>query len=219
MKIYAHYGFKEFVLALGYKGELLKKYIVDYLSLDGNISVNFRTGKIVNKDLAGLDWMVDLVDTGIDTMTGGRIKRLAPYLSQGTFMMTWGDGVADIDIDQLLSFHNSHGKLATVTAVRPPARYGHLVFDGDQVVDFTEKPQIGEGWINGAFFVLEPGVFDYIEGDETQWEREPMEGLARNGQLMAYRHESFWQCMDTLREKHILEMMWQSGKAPWKIWE
>jgi glucose-1-phosphate cytidylyltransferase len=159
------------------------------------------------------------VDTGIPTMTGGRIKRLAPCLGNGTFMLTWGDGVSDVNLHDLLAFHRSHGKLATLTAVRPPARYGHLAFDGDRVAQFTEKPQIGEGWINGAFFVLEPGVFDYIDGDDTVWEQEPLERLARDGQLMAYRHNSFWQCMDTLREKHILETLWQSGNPPWKIWE
>jgi glucose-1-phosphate cytidylyltransferase len=154
----------------------------------------------------------------METMTGGRIKRLAPYLGNDTFMLTWGDGISDINLHELLAFHRSHGKLATLTAVRPPARYGHLVFDGSQVVEFNEKPQIGEGFINGAFFVLEPAVFDYIAGDDTQWEKEPLERLATDGQLMAYKHTSFWQCMDTLREKHILETLWQSGAAPWKVW-
>ncbi|MCJ7700382.1 MAG: glucose-1-phosphate cytidylyltransferase [Anaerolineales bacterium] len=219
MKTYAHYGFKDFVIALGYKGEILKKYMVDYLSLDGNITVDFRTGKVRNQNQNTIDWTVDLVDTGMNTMTGGRIKRLAPFMNNETFMLTWGDGVSDINIKDLLAFHNSHGKLATLTAVRPPARYGHIIFDGDRVQEFNEKPQIGEGWINGAFFVLEPQVFDYIKGDDTQFEHEPLESLAREGQLMAYRHESFWQCMDTLREKHILETLWASGKAPWKSWE
>lgn len=219
MKIYAHYGFKDFVIALGYKGEVLKKYMVDYLSLDGDITVDFKRGTVSNQNGNGIDWTVDLVDTGRDTMTGGRIKRLAPYVNNETFMLTWGDGVSNINLNDLLAFHKSHGKLATLTAVRPPARYGHIVFNGDQVEEFNEKPQIGEGWINGAFFVLEPGVFDYIEGDDTQWEREPMERLAKDRQLMAYRHDSFWQCMDTLREKHILETLWQGGNAPWKTWE
>ncbi|MCX7631686.1 MAG: sugar phosphate nucleotidyltransferase, partial [Geminicoccaceae bacterium] len=165
------------------------------------------------------DWTVELIDTGIRTQTGGRIKRLQPYLGNETFMLTWGDGVSDVDLHRLLAFHRSHGKLATLTAVRPPARYGHLKFDGDRVAEFTEKPQIGEGWINGAFFVLEPGIFDYIDGDDTVWEREPLERLAADGQLMAYKHESFWQCMDTLREKYILQQLWDSGRAPWKIWE
>jgi len=162
---------------------------------------------------------VDLIDTGIDTLTGGRIKRLAPYLGNSTFMMTWGDGVSNVDLDRLLEYHRSHGKLATVTAVRPPARFGHMVFSDGQVVEFSEKPQTQEGWINGAFFVCEPGVMDYIDDDQTQWEREPMERLARDGQLMAYRHESFWQCMDTLRDKRLLQELWDGGTAPWKTWE
>jgi glucose-1-phosphate cytidylyltransferase len=162
---------------------------------------------------------VDLIDTGQDTMTGGRIKRLKDYLGGGTFMLTWGDGVSDINLHELLKFHRDHGRLATVTAVRPPARFGRLDMQGDQVVDFAEKPQLSEGWINGAFFVLEPAVFDYIDGDATQWEKEPLEHLARDGELMAYKHGGFWQCMDTLRDKRLLEGLWASGEAPWKIWD
>ncbi|PMP86594.1 MAG: glucose-1-phosphate cytidylyltransferase, partial [Roseiflexus castenholzii] len=150
---------------------------------------------------------------------GGRIKRLAPYIGNETFMLTWGDGVSDVNLHALLEFHRSHGKLATLTAVRPPARFGHLELDGDRITEFNEKPQTGEGWINGAFFVLEPAVFDYIDGDDTAWEREPLQRLAREGQLMAYRHTSFWQCMDTLRDKKLLESLWQGGNAPWKIWD
>lgn len=217
MQHYAYYGFKEFVIALGYKGEILKKYMVDYAALNGNLTVDLRSGTVNSHGGDESDWVIDLVETGMETMTGGRIKRLAPYMGDETFMLTWGDGVSDVNLKELLAFHKSHGKLATLTAVRPPARYGHLVFDGDRIAQFDEKPQIGEGWINGAFFVLEPGVFDYIEGDDTQWEREPMERLAADGQLMAYKHTSFWQCMDTLREKHILEMLWQSGNAPWAV--
>ena len=219
LRHYAHYGYNEFVIALGYKGEVIKKYMVDYSSLNSNLTVKLKTGSI---DIHGgyrPDWTVELVDTGISTLTGGRIKRLAPYLGTETFMLTWGDGVSDINLHDLLKFHRSHGKLATLTAVRPPARFGHLVFKGDQVSQFSEKPQTMEGWINGAFFVLEPGVFDYIDGDDTQWEKEPMERLARDGQLMAYRHNSFWQCMDTLRDKKLLEDLWQHGGAPWKVWE
>lgn len=219
MMIYAHHGFKDFTIALGYKGEVIKRYMVDYCRLQSDLTVNLDNGEMKIHDGKRLDWRVDLVDTGLNSQTGGRIKRLAPFLGKETFMLTWGDGVADIDINKLLAFHRSHGKLATLTAVRPPARYGHLVLDGDAISEFSEKPQIGEGWINGAFFVLEPEVFDYIAGDETQWEKEPMENLARDGQLMAYKHTSFWQCMDTLREKHILEHYWQGGKAPWKMWE
>ncbi len=217
MQHYAHYGFKEFIVALGYKGEVLKKYIVDYAALNGNLRVDLRSGEVNSYGGIEADWVIDLVETGMETMTGGRIKRLAPYMGNETFMVTWGDGVSDVNLKELLAFHKSHGKLATLTAVRPPARYGHLIFDGDRIAQFDEKPQIGEGWINGAFFVLEPGVFEYIEGDDTQWEREPMERLAADGQLMAYKHESFWQCMDTLREKHILETIWQSGNAPWAV--
>ena len=216
MKIYADYGFNEFAIALGYRGEVIKKYLVDYCSLNSNLALNLRTGTVRKADDGDSpDWRVDLVDTGIGTETGGRVKRLRPFVDNGTFMLTWGDGVADIDLDALLRFHRSHGKIATLTAVRPPARFGHLDLDGDRVGEFSEKPQTAEGWINGAFFVLEPGVFDYIEGDETSFERGPLARLARDGELMAYRHESFWQCMDTLRDRKLLEELWASGHAPW----
>ena len=218
MRIYAQYGFKDFVIALGYKGEIIKKYVLDYCALSSNLTVNLKNRDVKFHEDNHLDWTVQLIDTGLRTLTGGRIKRLAPYLANGTFMLTWGDGVSDIDLHKLLAFHRAHGKLATLTAVRPTARYGHLDLEGNQVVEFSEKPQTREGWINGAFFVLEPGIFDYIDGDGTQWEKEPLEGLAKDGQLMAYQHTSFWQCMDTLREKYILEELWRSGKAPWKIW-
>jgi glucose-1-phosphate cytidylyltransferase len=181
--------------------------------------VDFNTSSVEVHKGDKPKWKVDLVDTGQDTLTGGRIKRLAPYLGDETFMMTWGDGVSDVDLNELLEFHRSHGKLATLTAVRPPARFGLLDLKGEQVVQFEEKPQLKEGWINGAFFVLEPGVFDYIEGDMTQWEREPLERLAADGQLMAYKHTSFWQCMDTLRDKKLLESLWQREHPPWKVWD
>jgi len=220
MMHYYQYGFKDFVIALGYKGEVIKKYMVDYCSLNSDLTVKLRNGEVKVLNGPVPDWIVELVDTGSKTLTGGRIKRLQPYLGDGTFMLTWGDGVSDINLHDLLKFHRSHGKLATLTAVRPPARYGHLVMgDGGQVTQFTEKPQTAEGWINGAFFVLEPGVFDYIDGDDTQWEREPLERLAQDGQLLAYCHTSYWQCMDTLRDKYILEKLWQSGDPPWKTWE
>jgi glucose-1-phosphate cytidylyltransferase len=219
LKHYAHYGFRDFVLALGYKGEVIKKYMVDYASLNSNLTVRLGTGQVDIHGGTRPDWTVELVDTGIATLTGGRIKRLKPFLSKETFMLTWGDGVSDVNLHELLKFHRAHGKLATLTAVRPPARFGHMVFKGDQVVQFLEKPQTMEGWINGAFFVCEPAVFDYIDGDDTQWEKEPMERLAADGQLMAYRHSSFWQCMDTLRDKKLLEDLWQHGGAPWKVWE
>jgi glucose-1-phosphate cytidylyltransferase len=220
MMHYHQYGFKDFVIALGYKGEVIKKYMVDYCSLNSDLTVSLKNGEVKVHGGPVPDWTVELVDTGQKTLTGGRIKRLAPYMGNETFMLTWGDGVSDINLHDLLKFHRAHGKLATLTAVRPPARYGHLVLEaGGQIAQFTEKPQTAEGWINGAFFVLEPGVFDYIEGDDTQWEREPLERLAQDGQLMAYCHASFWQCMDTLRDKYILEKLWQSGNPPWKTWE
>jgi len=219
MRHYAHYGFNNFAIALGYKGEVIKKYMVDYCSLNSNLTVSLQNGEIKKHGGDQQDWTVDLIDTGITTNTGGRIKRLAPYLNNETFMLTWGDGVSNINLHSLLEFHRSHGKLATLTAVRPTARFGHLELDGNQITEFSEKPQTREGWINGAFFVLEPGVFDYIEGDDTQWEKAPLEGLAKDGQLMAYQHNSFWQCMDTLRDKRLLESLWQSGNAPWKTWE
>ncbi len=219
MKLYAHFGHDEFVIALGYKGAMIKKFMVDYASLGGDLTVRMGTGEVVQHANALPDWKVHLVDTGQETLTGGRILRLAPFLDDGTFMLTWGDGVADVDLARLAEFHRSHGKLATLTAARPIARFGHLDLDGDRVMEFSEKPQTREGWINGAFFVLEPGIFDYIEGDDTQWERGPLERLAADGELMAYRHDSFWQCMDTLRDRHLLNTLWDSGKPPWKMWD
>ena len=220
MMHYRAYGHKDFVIALGYKGEYIKKYFVDYASLEGDLRVDLAESRVHRGDpskSAANDWTVDLVETGIDTQTGGRIKKLQPYLDE-TFFLTWGDGVSNVDLDDLLSFHRSHGKLCTVTAARPPARFGHMHFEGDRVVQFTEKPQTAEGWINGAFFVCEPGIFDFIEGDLTHFEREPLEGLADAGELMAYRHEGFWQCMDTLRDRVHLQNMWDSGQPPWKSW-
>lgn len=219
MMHYSGYGFNEFVIALGYRGEYIKRWMREFASLYSNMTVRTGTGDVILHDRHHLDWTVDLVDTGQTTATGGRIKRLAPWLGKGSFMLTWGDGVSDINLHRLLAFHRAHGKLATLTAVRPPARFGHLTFRGDQVASFTEKPQTSEGWINGAFFVLEPGVFDYIAGDDTPWELEPLERLAADGQLMAYRHESFWQCMDTIRDKKLLEKLWQDGSPPWKTWD
>jgi glucose-1-phosphate cytidylyltransferase len=219
LKHYSHYGLNDFVIALGYKGEYIKRYFADYCSLESNLTVKLRSGAVIRHDNHHPDWNVELIDTGVATLTGGRIKRLASYVGNETFMLTWGDGVSNVDLNKLLEFHRSHGKLATVTAVRPPARFGHMTFDGDRVLEFSEKPQAAEGWINGAFFVLEPKVMDYIAGDETQWEKEPMERLSREGQLMAYRHNDFWQCMDTLRDKVLLESLWQKGDAPWKTWK
>jgi glucose-1-phosphate cytidylyltransferase len=218
MMHYSHFGHKDFVIALGYKGEYIKRYMVDYCSLNSDLVVDLKQGTYRANGAHEQDWRVELIETGLHTNTGGRIKRLAPHLGGGTFFLTWGDGVSTVDLDALLAFHRRHGRLATVTAVRPPARFGRLEIEGEQVVSFEEKPQMSEGWINGAFFCLEPGIFDYIAGDETQFEREPLERLARDGQLMAYRHPGFWQCMDTLRDKVRLEALWESGQAPWKLW-
>jgi len=218
MKHYAHFGFNEFVIALGYKGEYIKRWVRDFGALEGDMTVRTGTGEIEIHKSEQTDWVVDLVETGLPTLTGGRIKRLKPWLGSGTFMLTWGDGLSDVDIRKLRAFHRAHGKRATLTAVRPPARYGHLVLSGNDITSFTEKPQTAEGWINGAFFVLEPRVLDYIDGDDTMFEHAPLEGLARDGQLVAYRHESFWQCMDTMREKHLLQKLWDSEQPPWKVW-
>jgi glucose-1-phosphate cytidylyltransferase len=219
MMHYSHYGFDEFAIALGYKGEFIKKYMADLWLYNRDFMVDLSSGSVHLQPGQEQHWKVHLVDTGQSTMTGGRIKRLRPYLGDGTFMLTWGDGVSTVDLHELLAFHRSHGKLATVTAVRPPARFGCLELEADQVVSFTEKPQTGEGWINGAFFVLEPGVFNYIDNDLTPFEREPMERLAQEGQLMAYRHWGFWQCMDTIRDKVRLDELWETGAAPWKLWD
>lgn len=178
--------------------------------------MDLGTGEKILHGDAPLNWRLDLVDTGLHTMTGGRLARCRPWVGNSTFMATYGDGLSDVDITKLVAFHKSHGKLATLTAVRPPARFGGLVFEGDKIVEFLEKPQTGEGWINGGFFVLEPAALDYVEGDDTVWERGPLERLSRDGQLMAYRHEGFFQPMDTLREKQQLEALLVSGKAPWK---
>jgi len=225
MMHYATYGFKEFVVALGYKGEQIKRYMADYCSLAADLRISLKTGRVErrgngdNDEHGSEDWLVDLIDTGQQTNTGGRIKRLAPHLGSGTFMLTWGDGVSNVNLTELLKFHRSHGRIATVTAVRPPARFGRLELDGNRVARFDEKPLAGEAWINGAFFVLEPQVFDYIAGDATLFEREPLERLAGDGQLMAYQHDGFWQCMDTMRDKVRLESLWASGDPPWKIWK
>ncbi|HVM06690.1 MAG TPA: glucose-1-phosphate cytidylyltransferase [Acidimicrobiales bacterium] len=217
MKYYGHFGYDDFVIALGYKGEVIKKYVVDYASLTGDLTVRLARGEVRAHEIERDDWTVTLVDTGQSTATGGRVKRLREHLGNETFMLTWGDGVSTVDLGKLLEFHRSHGRLATVTAVRPPARFGHLRLEGDRITEFSEKPQVGEGWINGAFFVLEPEVMDYIEGDDTQFEREPLEQLAKDGQLMAYRHHGFWQCMDTIRDRKLLESLWATN-PPWKVW-
>ena len=218
MKHYAHYGFQEFLVALGYKGEVIKRYFLDYYSLNGSMTIDLAGGQVEVHQRECEDWIVRLMETGHDTYTGGRVKRLEAWLKDETFMVTYGDGVSDIDLRALLQFHKSHGRIATVTAVRPPARFGGLIFDGDLVVNFTEKPQIGEGWINGGFLVFEPGIFDYLDGDGSSLEADALERLAADQQLAAYKHGRFWQCMDTLRDKRQLESWWQEGRAPWKVW-
>jgi len=219
MKIYSAHNFSEFVVALGYKGEVIKDYFLNYRHRASSLTIHLHSGEVTVDDGNCEDWAVHLLDTGPHTQTGGRVKRVAQFVGNETFMMTYGDGVANVDITRLLAFHENHGRLATVTAVRPPARFGGISFNGDLVAHFEEKPQIGEGWINGGFFVLEPGVVDYIDGDETVFEREPLERLAQEGQLVAYRHDGFWQCMDTLRDVRLLERLCHSGEAPWQVWQ
>jgi glucose-1-phosphate cytidylyltransferase len=218
MKMYAAYGFTEFVVALGYKGEIVKDYFVNYRHRMNSLTVALRTGEVTIHEPNHEDWVVHLLDTGAETMTGGRIKQITQHIGPETFMLTYGDGVCNVNLTHLLEFHRAHGRLATMTIVRPPARFGTMALEGDQVTRFMEKPQTGEGWINGGFFVLEPGIIDYIEGVETFWEREPMERLAADQQLVAYRHDDFWQCMDTLRDVRLLESLWESQQAPWKVW-
>ena len=219
MKHYAHNAHNEFFIALGYKGEEIKRYFLDYSNLSGSMTVNLASGKVEASSRECEDWIVHLMDTGTKTHTGGRVKRLERWLRDATFMVTYGDGVSNINLDDLLKFHRSHGRFATVTAVRPPARFGSLSFNGDFVSEFTEKSQIGEGWINGGFLVFEPAVFDYLEGDESSLEADAMERLAADSQLVAYRHEGFWQCMDTMRDMRLLQSLWASGNAPWKVWD
>lgn len=219
MKHYSMFGLSDFYVALGYKGEMIKRYFRDYSSVSGSITVSLRDGTVVPIDEVHESWTVNLIDTGVDSNTGGRLKRLAPWLRDGTFMLTYTDGVSDIDISALLEFHRAHGKLATVTAVRPPSRFGELAIRDDGAVEFTEKPQMGEGWINGGFMVLEGEVLDLIEDDSTSLEGDVLEQLGRDGQLMAYQHASFWQCMDTLRDVRFLREVWQSGSPPWVTWD
>jgi glucose-1-phosphate cytidylyltransferase len=218
MKYYESFGHTEFAIALGYKGEYIKRWFADRANLAGDLSIRTGTGEITSTSSTADDWTVDLIETGRSTNTGGRIKRLVPHLGDDTFMVTWGDGVSTVDLDALVDFHKSHGKICTLTAVHPPARYGHIEIVDRQITEFTEKPQAAEGWINGAFFVMEPEVSDFIEGDDTLFEREPLERLAATGQLMAYQHADFWACMDTMRDKVMLEKLWDSGEAPWKVW-
>ena len=214
MQTYAHFDHKDFFVALGYKAEVIKEYFLHYRVLNADFTVDFTDGSVVPYQQAPVDWRVTLVQTGETTMTGGRLRRMKSYIGNETCMLTYGDGVADIDLDALLAFHRSHGKLVTMTAVRPAARFGELELDGSHVKSFKEKPQLNEGWINGGFFVIEPAFFDWITGDEILLEREPIEKAAAMGELMAFRHKGFWQCMDTKRDHELLETLWSKG-APW----
>lgn len=218
MNIYSSRGFNEFIIALGYRGEMVKEYFLNYYATQNNLTVDLGSGSTTVHKGNHPKWKIDLVDTGQKTMTGGRLARLRDWIGNETFMMTYGDGLADIDIPALVEFHKSQGKLATVTSVHLPSRFGTLVMEGERVVRFEEKTRHAGDWINGGFFVLEPGIFDYLGGDDTVWEGQPLEKLAEKDQLAAFRHEGFWQPMDSLREKNLLEELWNSGKPPWKNW-
>ena len=218
MKIYAHFGYNEFIVALGYKGDLIKRYFLDYQNLRPDMTLDLASGKTVLGESETEDWTIHLVDTGKASMTGGRVKRLADYINGETFMVTYGDGVSNINIDELVKFHKFHGKLATVTAVRPPARFGEILIGEDATAEFKEKSQTHEGWINGGFMVFEPQVLDYLDGDASVLEVDLLERLGAEKQLVAFGHEGYWQCMDTLRDKRQLEAAWESGTPPWKLW-
>jgi len=219
MKIYSHYGINDFVICLGYKGYVIKQFFADYLMHVSDVTIDLRTGAAEIHQNASEPWRVTLVETGLPTMTGGRIKRVAPYIGNETFLMTYGDGVADVDVGALIAFHRANGGAATLTATQPPGRFGRLAIEGgNRVGSFEEKPTGDGAWVNGGFFVLEPSVFDLLEGDATVWEREPLEKLARAGKLFAYKHAGFWQPMDHLRDKTLLEDLWTRGRAPWKLW-
>jgi glucose-1-phosphate cytidylyltransferase len=218
LKSFASYGYTESVIALGYRAEDVKRFFLDYVSLNGDMTVELGSRTVERLEPERDAWTVHLVDTGQDTMTGGRVGRLRTWLEDGPFLLTYGDGVSDIDINSLVEYHRSSGKLVTVTAVRPPSRFGGLRFEADGSVHFTEKPQIGEGWINGGFMVVEPEVLKYIDGDLTSLEADVLERISEEGRLGAYRHEGFWQSMDTLRDVCYLRGLWASGKAPWATW-
>lgn len=221
MKIYSHYGFNDFVLCLGYKGYMIKEYFANYFLHQADVTIDMKNNRMQVHHKKAEPWKVTMVDTGLNTMTGGRIKRVQDYVGNKPFMLTYGDGVADVDLKKLITYHKKHGKLATMTAIQPLGRFGAVDIAADgKVRAFQEKPQGDGAWINGGFFVLEPKVFNYIkDGDPTIWERAPLEGLAADGQLAAYTHQGFWKCMDTLRDKTELENLWQGGKAPWKVWK
>ena len=218
MKIYSAYGINDFIICCGYKGSVIKKYFADYFFHTSDITIDLSNNNIEIHKKRAESWKITMIDTGLDTMTGGRLLRIKDYVGNNSFCMTYGDGVANIDINALINFHKKNKKLATVTAVQNPGRFGAIAFDKDNVIGFQEKP-IGDGaWINGGFFVLEPEIFDLIEGDNTIWEQEPLQKLAKNQELVAYKHHGFWSAMDTLRDKKNLELMWENNQAPWKIW-
>ena len=217
MRSYAHFGHKDFYLALGYKAEVIKEYFLHYRSLNADFTVDLSNGSVVPHQTDETDWKVTLVHTGLESMTGGRVKRLQEFIGNEPFMLTYGDGVADIDLEALLNFHKSHGKMVTVSAVHPGARFGEIEMQEQQVISFQEKPQTGQSWINGGYFIIEPEFFDLIEGDQTILEREPLEKVAETGELMAFHHDGYWQCMDTRRDRDQLEALWESGHAPWKV--
>ncbi|WP_199621696.1 glucose-1-phosphate cytidylyltransferase [Paenibacillus alkalitolerans] len=218
MSIYSYYGYNDFIICLGYKGYLIKEYFAHYFLYQSDVTFDFRdNNRMIIHNRCAEPWKVTLVDTGIDTMTGGRIKRIQPFIGKEPFMLTYGDGVSSINIQELIAFHRSHGKFSTVTTTQPPGRFGSLKISGDnKVTGFQEKPKGDGGWINAGFFVMEPEVFNYIDGEQTELEKEPLERLAGDDQLMAYKHTGFWQPMDTLRDKKYLEELWNSGKAEWK---
>lgn len=218
MKIYSAFGFNEFVIALGYKGEVIKDYFINYRYRANNLTIRPARGEITVHNEECEDWTIHLLDTGASSQIGGRVKRISKFLGRQPFMLTYGDGVANIQICDLLEFHHKQKKYATLTAVRPPARYGSVQIEADRISRFEEKPQAGDGWINGGFFVLEPEVADYIDGDDVVFEREPLERLSLENQLAAFRHDGFWQSMDTMRDVRYLESLWQSGQAYWKVW-
>ncbi len=219
MKTYSHHGITDFVICLGYRGYVIKEYFANYVLHSSDVTLDLANNKITYHSNQAESWRITLVDTGHDTMTGGRLKRAAPYIERGeSFCLTYGDGLADIDIGASIEFHRREGRAATLTAVYPSGRFGATILDGTRVAEFHEKPSGGGGYINGGFFVLEPEVLDRIDGDDAIWERAPLEGLARDGALSAYRHDGFWQPMDTLRDKRLLEELWSTGQAPWKVW-
>jgi len=216
MRSYASFGHKDFYLALGYKAEVIKEYFLHYRSINADFTVDLSSGEVEPHQLDNIDWRVTLVHTGLESMTGGRVKRMQPFVGNEPFLLTYGDGVADIDLDALIKFHKNHGKMVTVSAVHPGARFGELEIKDNQVTTFQEKPQTRQGWINGGYFVIEPEFFDLIDGDQTILEHTPLEKAAEIGELMAYHHEGYWQCMDTKRDRDHLEELWCSEKAPWK---